>query len=148
MNLVFKWIYLAFLALQVSYLTIGVHPQSIDPCRSSSSLSVIGPKANEQLTPLLFGWLYLANGTSSLILCRVYAFLAVYLLICSFWLTIKAFAVSTQPFCFAHHSITFLQAIPSELQSKTTVQVILTFFTPPVGALIAAMVSTFGKLSL
>ncbi|KAF7355286.1 Chitin synthase [Mycena sanguinolenta] len=57
----------------------------------------------------------------------VYAILAVYLLICSFWLTGKAFA-----------------NIPSELANKTTSQVIATFFKPPVGALIAAMVSTFG----
>ncbi|KAJ7498963.1 glycosyltransferase family 2 protein [Mycena latifolia] len=57
----------------------------------------------------------------------VYAFLAVYLLVCSFWLTGKAFA-----------------NIPSELANKTTSQVIATFFKPPVGALIAAMVSTFG----
>jgi len=34
--------------------------------------------------------------------------------------------------------------IPNELKNKTTGQVIATFFTPPVGALIAAMVSTFG----
>ncbi|KAJ7507757.1 glycosyltransferase family 2 protein [Mycena galericulata] len=57
----------------------------------------------------------------------VYAFLAVYLLVCSFWLTAKAFA-----------------NIPSELANKTTSEVIGTFFKPPVGALIAAMVSTFG----
>jgi chitin synthase len=57
----------------------------------------------------------------------VYAFLALYLLVCSWALTVKAFA-----------------NIPSELKSKTTSQVILTFFKPPVGALIAAMVSTFG----
>ncbi|KAK7061690.1 chitin synthase [Favolaschia claudopus] len=57
----------------------------------------------------------------------VYAFLAVYLLVCSFWLTGKAFA-----------------NIPKELANKTTSEVIATFFKPPVGALIAAMVSTFG----
>ncbi|KAJ7744479.1 glycosyltransferase family 2 protein [Mycena maculata] len=57
----------------------------------------------------------------------VYAFLAVYLLVCSFWLTGKAFA-----------------NIPKELANKSTSQVIATFFEPPVGALIAAMVSTFG----
>jgi chitin synthase len=34
--------------------------------------------------------------------------------------------------------------IPNELKNKTTSQIIATFFTPPVGALIAAMVSTFG----
>jgi len=57
----------------------------------------------------------------------VYAFLALYLLVCSFWLTGKAFA-----------------NIPHELANKTSSQVIATFFKPPVGALIAAMVSTFG----
>ncbi|KZP32897.1 glycosyltransferase family 2 protein [Athelia psychrophila] len=57
----------------------------------------------------------------------VYAFLAVYLIVCSFALTGKAFA-----------------NIPNELKGKTTAQVIATFFTPPVGALIAAMISTFG----
>ncbi|KAJ7179148.1 glycosyltransferase family 2 protein [Mycena filopes] len=57
----------------------------------------------------------------------VYALLAIYLLVCSFWLTGKAFA-----------------NIPNELANKTTSQVIATFFKPPVGALIAAMVSTFG----
>jgi chitin synthase len=30
------------------------------------------------------------------------------------------------------------------LKNKTTSQIILTFFEPPVGALVAAMVSTFG----
>jgi len=57
----------------------------------------------------------------------VFAFLAVYLLVCSFILTIKAFI-----------------AIPSQLANKTTAQIILSFFEPPVGSLIAAMVSTFG----
>jgi chitin synthase len=36
------------------------------------------------------------------------------------------------------------QNIPNELKNKTTAQVILTFFKPPVGALIAATISTFG----
>jgi chitin synthase len=57
----------------------------------------------------------------------VYAFLALYLIVCSFALTGKAFS-----------------NIPEELKHKTTFQVIKTFFTPPVGALIAAMISTFG----
>jgi chitin synthase len=65
--------------------------------------------------------------TAYVITLWVYAFLALYLLVCSWALTIKAFS-----------------NIPSELKSKTTSQVILTFFEPPVGALIAAMVSTFG----
>lgn len=40
------------------------------------------------------------------------------------------------------------QAIPELLKNKTTAQVIATFFTPPVGALIAAMVSTFGMTAV
>jgi len=57
----------------------------------------------------------------------VYAVLSVYLLTCSIALTVKAFA-----------------SIPNDLKNKTTGQVIASFFTPPVGTLIAAMVSTFG----
>ena len=34
--------------------------------------------------------------------------------------------------------------IPDDLKNKTTSQVIATFFEPPVGALIAASISTFG----
>ncbi|THH15206.1 hypothetical protein EW146_g5227 [Bondarzewia mesenterica] len=93
-NLVFKWIYLAFLALQF-VLALGNRPKG------------------EKMAYALTLW--------------VYAFLAVYLLVCSWALTIKAFI-----------------NIPSQLAHKTTAQVIATFFTPPVGALIAAMVSTFG----
>ncbi|KAF8655299.1 hypothetical protein AX16_003197 [Volvariella volvacea WC 439] len=57
----------------------------------------------------------------------VYAVLAVYLLVCSFWLTALSF-----------------QSIPELLKDKTPAEVVATFFTPPVGALIAAMISTFG----
>jgi hypothetical protein len=41
-------------------------------------------------------------------------------------------------------SFPFYKNIPNELKHKTMTQIILTFFEPPVGALIAAMVSTFG----
>ena len=37
-----------------------------------------------------------------------------------------------------------LQSIPDKLKDKTTSQVIASFFEPPIGALIAAIVSTFG----
>ncbi|KAI0921655.1 Chitin synthase, class 1 [Taiwanofungus camphoratus] len=57
----------------------------------------------------------------------VYAILAVYLLVCSWALTIKAFI-----------------AVPGMLKHKTTMQIVATFFEPPVGALIAAMISTYG----
>ncbi|KAI0268233.1 chitin synthase [Gloeopeniophorella convolvens] len=93
-NLVLKWIYLGFLALQF-VLALGNRPK--------------GERAAYAITL----W--------------VYAILAVYLLVCSITLTVKAFA-----------------NIPEDLKNKTTSQVIKTFFTPPVGALIAAMVSTFG----
>lgn len=58
---------------------------------------------------------------------RVYAFISLYLLVCSFWLAGTAFA-----------------RIPENLKNKTTSEVILSFFTPPIGALIAAAISTFG----
>lgn len=40
--------------------------------------------------------------------------------------------------------ISLYKSIPNDLKNKTTGQVIASFFTPPVGTLIAAMVSTFG----
>jgi hypothetical protein len=58
---------------------------------------------------------------------RVYAFISLYLLVCSFWLAGTAFA-----------------NIPEQLKDKTTAEVIKSFFTPPIGALIAAAISTFG----
>ncbi|KAF8213579.1 chitin synthase [Mycena galopus ATCC 62051] len=57
----------------------------------------------------------------------VYAALAVYLLVCSFWLTIKAFA-----------------EIPKILAEHTNQNPFLAFLQPPVGPLVAAMFSTFG----
>ncbi|KAG2118792.1 glycosyltransferase family 2 protein [Suillus discolor] len=93
-NLCFKWIYLAFLAMQF-VLALGNRPKG--------------------------------ERTAYAVTLWVYAFLAVYLLVCSFWLTGKAFS-----------------SIPSQLKSKTVSEVVVTFFTPPVGPLIAAMISTFG----
>jgi chitin synthase len=57
----------------------------------------------------------------------VYAFISLYLLVCSFWLAGTAFA-----------------RIPELLKNKTSAEVIKSFFTPPIGALIAAAISTFG----
>ncbi|KAI0824731.1 glycosyltransferase family 2 protein [Trametes gibbosa] len=58
----------------------------------------------------------------------VYGILAVYLLVCSWALTIKSF-----------------QGIPDLLRKQTsTADIIKQFFVPPIGALIAAMLSTFG----
>ncbi|KAJ7480192.1 chitin synthase [Mycena galericulata] len=58
----------------------------------------------------------------------VYAVLAVYLLVCSFWLTVTAF-----------------EGIPRAIAAQTsTTGAILAFFQPPIGPLAAAMLSTFG----
>jgi len=53
----------------------------------------------------------------------VYSVLSVYLLVCSFWLTVKAFG-----------------EFPAKIKSDG----IIAFFRPPTGALVAAMISTFG----
>ena len=44
------------------------------------------------------------------------------------------------------NDVDLLQAIPAQLKNKTVAQVIATLLTPPVGALIVAMFSTFGLL--
>ncbi|KAF9075874.1 glycosyltransferase family 2 protein [Rhodocollybia butyracea] len=88
----FKWVYLAFLALQF-ILALGNRPKG------------------ERMAYTITLW--------------VYAFLAVYLLICSFWLTIRAF-----------------EGLP-KLIANDNGQV-ATLFEGPIGALIAAMASTFG----
>lgn len=92
-NLGFKWLYLAFLALQF-ILALGNRPK--------------GERAAYTTTL----W--------------VYALLAVYLLVCSFWLTIQAFA-----------------NIPNLIKQNDG-DVVKIFFQGPVGALIAAMFSTYG----
>ncbi|RPD66734.1 chitin synthase [Lentinus tigrinus ALCF2SS1-7] len=93
-NLVLKWIYLAFLALQF-VLALGNRPK--------------GERATYNITL----W--------------VYGILAVYLLVCSFWLTVVAF-----------------KNIPNELKGASTSEILGKIFKPPIGALIAAMMSTFG----
>ncbi|KZT72530.1 glycosyltransferase family 2 protein [Daedalea quercina L-15889] len=57
----------------------------------------------------------------------VYAILSIYLLVCSFALTVKAFI-----------------NVPSTLKGKTVDQIIVIFLKPPVGSLIVAMVATYG----
>ncbi|KAH9949695.1 chitin synthase-domain-containing protein [Amylocystis lapponica] len=56
-----------------------------------------------------------------------FAVLAIYLLVCSLALTVKAFL-----------------AIPDDLKNKTASQIAEAFFTPPIGSLIAAMLCTGG----
>ena len=75
----------------------------------------------------------------------VYAILAVYLLVCSFWLTALSFKVCLHSrLTRAFLELNRLQSIPDKLKDKTTSQVIASFFEPPIGALIAAILSTFG----
>lgn len=75
---------------------------------------------------------------------RVYGILSIYLIVCSFWLTAVAFKVVflwLRLLCFTD-VLTSTQNI--DLKGKSQSEIILTFFTPPVGALIVAMISTFG----
>ncbi|KAJ6614281.1 glycosyltransferase family 2 protein [Mycena sp. CBHHK59/15] len=134
-SLIFSWFALANIWLTFSII-IDLLP--------SQGITIFGDAEITHWVNLAFKWIYLSFLALQFVLAlgnrpkgeraaytitygMVYAFLAVYLLICSFWLTGKAFA-----------------NIPSELANKTTSQVIATFIKPPVGALIVAMVSTFG----
>ncbi|GLB33766.1 putative chitin synthase [Lyophyllum shimeji] len=133
-SLIFSWFALANLWLTFSII-IDLLP--------TQGIIIFGTPVVTHWINLSLKWLYLAFLAMQFILALgnrpkgermmytitlwVYAVLAVYLLVCSFWLTIKSFA-----------------AIPSMLKNKTTGEIIATFFVPPVGALVAAMVSTFG----
>ncbi|KAG5343093.1 hypothetical protein C0989_000083 [Termitomyces sp. Mn162] len=131
-SLIFSWFALANLWLTFSII-IDLLP--------SQHIVIFGTVGVTHWVNEAFKWIYLSflamqfvlalgnrpKGERLMYTTTVYAILAVYLLVCSFWLTIKAFA-----------------AIPDQLKNKTTSQVIATFFEPPVGALMAAMISTFG----
>ncbi|KAJ7283693.1 glycosyltransferase family 2 protein [Mycena rebaudengoi] len=135
-SLLFSWFALANIWLTFSII-IDLLP--------SQGIIIFGTEEITHWVNLAFKWLYLSFLALQFVLALgnrpkgeraaytitlwVYAFLAVYLLLCSFWLTAKAFA-----------------DIPNQLANKTSSEVIATFFKPPVGALIAAMVSTFGAL--
>ncbi|KAG6854753.1 Chitin synthase, class 1 [Blastosporella zonata] len=133
-SLIFSWFALANIWLTFSII--------IDLC-PSQNIIIFGTAEVTHWVNEALKWIYLAFLAMQFVLALgnrpkgerfmysltlwVYAVLAVYLLVCSFWLTAKAFA-----------------AIPALLKNKTTAQVIATFFVPPVGALMAAMISTFG----
>ncbi|KAI0089171.1 glycosyltransferase family 2 protein [Irpex rosettiformis] len=133
-SLVFSWFALANLWLTFSII-IDLLP--------SQNIIIFGTAAVTHWINMALKWIYLAFLALQFVLALgnrpkgerglyaatlwVYAILSLYLIICSFWLTGKAFA-----------------NIPNLLKDKTPSQVIATFFTPPVGALIAALVSTFG----
>jgi hypothetical protein len=76
-NLAFKWIYLSFLALQF-ILALGNRPK--------------GERLPYAIT-LWFVNLGFMFFTHTYLYDRVYAFLSVYLFVCSIWLTVKSFQV-------------------------------------------------------
>ncbi|KII94830.1 glycosyltransferase family 2 protein [Plicaturopsis crispa FD-325 SS-3] len=133
-SLIFSWFSLANIWLTFSII-IDLLP--------SQGIIIFGTAGITHWVNLAFKWIYLAFLGLQFVLALgnrpkgeraaysatlwVYAILAVYLLVCSFWLTGKAFA-----------------KIPSELRGKTIAGMLKTLLTPPVGALVAAMVSTFG----
>ncbi|KAI0346769.1 glycosyltransferase family 2 protein [Trametopsis cervina] len=134
-SLVFSWFALANLWLTFSII-IDLLP--------TQNIIIFGTVAVTHWVNLAFKWIYLSFLALQFVLALgnrpkgerglyaatlwVYAFLSLYLLICSFWLTGKAFA-----------------NIPNILKDKTTTgQVLAAFFEPPVGPLIAAIISTFG----
>lgn len=133
-SLIFSWFALANLWLTFSII-IDLLPQQ--------GILVFGTATVTHWVNLALKWIYLSFLGLQFILALgnrpkgerlpytatlwVYAVLAVYLLVCSFWLTVKSFA-----------------AIPSQLKNKTSSEVAAAFFQPPIGALIAAMISTFG----
>ena len=83
-NLAFKWIYLAFLALQF-ILALGNRPKGERAAYSITLWSVFSIRESRRFIDRFI---------------RVYAFLAVYLIVCSFALTGKAFAVFSSLFLF------------------------------------------------
>jgi len=133
-SLIFSWFALANLWLTFSII-IDLLPQQ--------SILIFGTATVTHWVNLALKWIYLSFLGLQFIMALgnrpkgeripytvtlwVYAVLAVYLLVCSFWLTVKSFA-----------------SIPSQLKNKTSTEVVEAFFQPPIGALIAAMISTFG----
>jgi len=134
-SLIFSWFALANLWLTFSII-IDLLP--------SQGLALFGGQTVTHWVNLALKWIYLGFLAIQFVLALgnrpkgeraayvatlwVYAVLSVYLLVCSLALTVKAFA-----------------NIPNLLKDKKTVMdIVATFFKPPVGALIAAMVSTFG----
>ncbi|TFK43571.1 glycosyltransferase family 2 protein [Crucibulum laeve] len=133
-SLIFSWFALANIWLTFSIIIDLLPDQGI---------IIFGTAAVTHWVNLGLKWIYLAFLALQFILALgnrpkgermaytvtlcVYAVLAVYLLVCSFWLTIRSF-----------------QTIPQQLAGKGSSEIIAAFFKPPIGALIAAMVSTFG----
>ncbi|KAJ3811230.1 class III chitin synthase [Lentinula lateritia] len=136
-SLVFSWFALANMWLTFSIII------DLLPDLPSDPIIIFGTAEITHWVNLGLKWIYLAFLALQFILALgnrpkgeraaytitlwVYAILALYLLVCSFWLTIKAFIASNIP-----------QLIASDNGS------LITLFKGPVGALAAAMLSTFG----
>ncbi|KAE9410457.1 glycosyltransferase family 2 protein [Gymnopus androsaceus JB14] len=133
-SLIFSWFSLANMWLTFSII-IDLLPEVQNP------IFIFGTDSVTVWVNLGLKWIYLAflalqfilalgnrpkgERTAYTITLWVYAVLAVYLLVCSFWLTIRAFI-----------------DIPNQIKADNGS--ILTLFEGPVGTLIAAMLSTFG----
>jgi len=134
-SLVFSWFALANIWLTFSII-IDLLP--------SQGHTIFGTAGITHWVNLAFKWIYLSTLALQFVLALgnrpkgerlaytvtlwIYAFLAVYLLVCSFWLT----------------AIAFLNIGKLVKDQKSTGAIIATFFKPPIGSLFAAMVSTFG----
>jgi chitin synthase len=136
-SLVFSWFALANMWLTFSII-IDLLPSI------PHGVSIFGPQVVTHWVNLAFKWIYLATLALQFVLALgnrpkgerlaysvtlwIYAFFAVYLLVCSFWLTAIAF-----------------KNIPNLLrQQEASGSIVKAFLKPPVGSLIAAMAATFG----
>ncbi|EJD01146.1 chitin synthase [Fomitiporia mediterranea MF3/22] len=136
-SLVFSWFALANLWLTFSIIIELLPDLPQDP------IIIFGTAEITHWVNAAFKWIYLSFLALQFVLALgnrpkgerglytltlwVYAVLSLYLMVCAFWLTGNAFA-----------------KIPSELKSKSVGEVVLSLIKPPIGALVAAMVSTFG----
>lgn len=79
----------------------------------------------------------------------VYAILSLYLIVCSFWLTIRAFEVCTVYYhsMFLRNKVLSMQHL-SFAHEPTVFDRIKTILTGPANVLLAALVSTFGMLNV
>ncbi|KAG6814208.1 Chitin synthase, class 1 [Tricholoma furcatifolium] len=128
-SLIFTWFSLANMWLTFSII--------VDLC-PTQGIVIFGTQEITHWVNEALKWVYLAFLTMQFVLALgnrpkgerfiyavtlwVYAVLAVYLLVCSVWLTVHSF-----------------QGIPAQLKNKSVGQVILTLIEPPVGALVAAV---------
>ncbi|KAH8093838.1 chitin synthase, partial [Phellopilus nigrolimitatus] len=137
-SLVFSWF-----ALANFWLTFSIIIELL-PSLNPKPIIIFGTAAITHWVNEAFQWIYLAVLALQFVLALgnrpkgerlaytltlwVYAILALYLLVCAFWLTGNAFA-----------------DIPNQLKNASSIgDIVKKLVEPPVGALIAAMISTFG----